>query len=382
MTTSATTDLTAAEALERRIATLKQGRTWAVYQEARGHILRWLDAARIASGSAAPSAYWAEELAGFEYLFDASPLLLDTLRHQTYHVTGLKVYDYRTGKAEAREAMAAKIALLEKAAGGRALLVPEAPDLGGFGHEIDGALYNIDTLKFWEVMIALDRGEVLSTLRGSEGRPVVWEIGAGWGGFARVFKTHVPNSTYVIVDLPQTMLFSTVYLGTLFPDARVHYLDIENPLPAEKWSEFDFVFVPHIAVDKIAAPRLDLALNMVSFQEMTTDQVRGYVNAAADAGARFLYSLNRERSPYNPTLTAVSELIAERFWPHELSILDLPYTRMPDLKAEAKAAREAAKKGKDKKKAKAPDTGPEAVGKSFKRVAYRHIVGWPRSVGQ
>ena len=47
------------------------------------------------------------------------------------------------------------------------------------------------------------------------------ELGSGWGGFAYQFKKVCPDVTYVCVDLPPTMLFSGVYLTTLFPEAKV-----------------------------------------------------------------------------------------------------------------------------------------------------------------
>ena len=128
---------------------------------------------------------------------------------------------------ETRARMAEKLAML-RALGDDSLLVPEARELGGFGFELDGGLYNVDTLKFFEVMIALERGAVLPRLLEPGGRRLVWEIGAGWGGFARVFKTVVPNTTYLIVDLPELFLFSGTYLQRLFPDAVIRYWSGED----------------------------------------------------------------------------------------------------------------------------------------------------------
>ena len=101
--------------------------------------------------------------------------------------------------------------------------MPESPALGGFGYDIDGRLFNVDTLKFYEVLIGMERGGVLAALRERE-RPVVCEIGAGWGGFAYQFKTLFPRSTYVIVDFPELFLFSATYLATVFPDARLAFV--------------------------------------------------------------------------------------------------------------------------------------------------------------
>ena len=41
-----------------------------------------------ASDADAPSSYWQEELANFEYMLDASPLIIEKLRHHTHHITG------------------------------------------------------------------------------------------------------------------------------------------------------------------------------------------------------------------------------------------------------------------------------------------------------
>jgi hypothetical protein len=349
---------TAAAALRERIEALAASAGYQAYRTARDAVLQMQSAA----AGARPSGYWLEELAGFEYMLDASPLLVDKLRHHTYHVTGLKSYDYRTGKDEMGARLAEKLRMLREA-GDPSLLVPEARELGGFGFEIDGELYNVDTLKFFEVLIALDRGAVLSRLREPGERRLVWEIGAGWGGFARAWKTVVPNSTYLIVDLPELFLFSGTYLQTLFPEARIRYWNGERAgaLFAD-WESVDFIMVPAGALEAVRPPRIDLALNMVSFQEMTTGQVRGYVHHAHAIGSPFLYSLNRDRSLYNTELSSVRELLGERYRGHEIPVLDLPYTKLPRATGRGAAFVE-----------RALDGVRDATSNE-----YRHVVGWRR----
>lgn len=350
---------TPSQGLQRRIDELRESPAFQAYLTAREAVLRMQELA----GHADPSAYWQEELAGFEYLLDASPLLIDKLRHHTFHVTGLKTYDYRTGKDAMAARAADKLRRLREL-GGDDLLVPEARELGGFGFEIDGELYNVDTLKFYEVLIALQRGGVLGGLRESGERRAVWEIGAGWGGFARVLKTVVPDTTYFIVDLPELFLFSGTYLQTLFPDARIRYWQGESAEElADGWEGFDFVMVPAGALDRLRPPRLDLAINMVSFQEMTTEQVRGYVHHAHELGAPLLYSLNRDRSLYNTELTSTREIIGERFRLHEVPVLDVPYTKLPPPGAASGLMKRALGAVRDEK-----------------ANEYRHVVGWRRQV--
>jgi hypothetical protein len=282
---------------------------------------------RIKGGQApvaSPSLYWAEELENIDYLIEASPLIVRKLRHHAFHITGIRPYDYREKHDGRRQYFEARLQAL-RALGGDDLLVPESPTLGGFGFEIDGRLCNVDTLKFYEVLIAMERGGVLGALRGLE-RPVVCEIGAGWGGFAYQLKTLFPRATYVIVDFPELFLFSATYLGVAFPNARILFAGQDGTASVDGWRDADFVFVPDTLSRLVSALPLDLTINMVSFQEMTDTQVRGYAAMAAAAGCPLLYSLNRERSLYNTELMSVSDALADHYRLTEVPVLDTDYT--------------------------------------------------------
>lgn len=286
----------------------------------------------------APSAYWEEELAGFDYMFDASPLIVERLREHCYHLTGLRSYDYRQHHGHRQAAFEEKLAAL-RAAGDDSLFVPESALLGGFGHTITGSLVNLDTLKFFECLIALDRSEFLVPFR-TRDRCVSLEIGAGWGGFAFQFKTLFADASYVIIDLPQTMLFSGTYLRTAFPD-RAFYFYGESPLDelSARIDSYDFVFLPSFALKEIQLSNIDLAINMVSFQEMTSAQVSGYAERLSDLGCSRLYSLNRDRSPHNSQLSTVSSLLSEFYDLQPIAVLDVPYTSLrtkPKVRKEGK----------------------------------------------
>ena len=276
------------------------------------------------SGGAAPSAYWVGELDNIDYMIDATPLIVRKLRHHAFHITGIRPYQYRDNEDGRRENFEQRLRAL-RAIGGDALLVPESPALGGFGFTVDGRLFNVDTLKGYEVLIGMERGGVLSALRSID-RPVVCEIGAGWGGFAYQFKTLLPRTTYVIVDFPELFLFSATYLGTVFPDARIRFVGTESSARIDEWRDADFVFVPHTLSRLVSALPLDLTVNMVSFQEMTETQVHGYACMAAAAGCPLLYSLNRERSLYNGELVSVSEVLAGWYNLTEVPLLETDYT--------------------------------------------------------
>lgn len=315
--------------LRARIDALRGSAAFRNYEFARDRVLE-MRALEAKMPEHVPSAYWQEELATFDYMLDATPLIVDKLRHHTHWITGLRAYEYRSNRDRQKQKMAGKLRMLVKH-GNRDLLVPEWRPLGGFGFEIEGELYNIDTFKFFEVLIALDKGSVLQEFRGNAERRLVWEIGAGWGGFPYQFKTVCPNVTYVITDFPELFLYSATYLMSAFPDAKVRFWGEE---PTDRilanWRDYDFIFMPNTALAELTPERLDLAINMVSFQEMTQAQVETYVGHAFALGAPFLYSLNRERSSYNKEIESVSSAISKYYWPRQVDVLHVPYTRMMD----------------------------------------------------
>ena len=290
------------------------------YRRVREAVLR-MKGQYAAVSAVEPSAYWSEELENIDYLIDATPLIVRKLRQHAFHITGIRPYDYRTKGDSRRELFTARLQAL-RALGGDALLVPESPALGGFGYDIDGQLFNVDTIKYFEALLAMQRGGVFDAL-GGKTRPVVCEIGSGWGGFAYQFKTLVPGATYVLLDFAELFLFSATYLLTQFPGARVRFCDDGD---ISGWEGCDFVFIPHTRADLLGGLPLDLVLNMVSFQEMTDAQVRMYARLAAQAGTPLLYSFNRERSPYNTELVSVSEALADWYRMTEVPVLETDYT--------------------------------------------------------
>ena len=295
------------------------------YLRARDAVLRMKPGTSGPAGSSVdPSVYWTEELENIDYLIEASPLIVRKLRHHAFHITGIRPYDYRAKGDGRREHFEQRLQAL-RALGGDALVVPESPALGGFGYEIGGRLFNVDTIKFYEVLIGMERGGVLPALRGID-RPVVCEVGSGWGGFAYQLKTLFPRTTCVLVDFAELFLFSATYLGTVFPEASLLFVDPAAADPLAGWREADFVFVPHTAASLVSRLPLDLTVNMVSFQEMTAAQVRGYAALAAAAGCPLLYSLNRERSPYNTELVSVTQELSEHYRLTEIPVLETDYT--------------------------------------------------------
>jgi hypothetical protein len=275
--------------------------------------------------TADPSLYWAEELSNIDYMLEASPLVIGKLRQHAFHITGIRPYDYRFDGDPKRQYFEERRRALLALAGDE-LLVPEAEAFGGFGYRIDGQLYNVDTLKFFEVLVGMKRAGLLERFRNDSG--VLWEIGAGWGGFTYQFKTLFPRTTCIITDFPELFLFSAVYLSTMFPQAHVVFCGADEAHEFSTGSQrADFVFVPHDATEELRRFRPDLLVNIASFQEMTLAQVVSYAWLAAEIGCPRLYSLNRERSRYNSELASVTSALQPYYQLREIAVLDDDYTK-------------------------------------------------------
>lgn len=315
---------------ESLLNTIDQARDDLVYEtylEVRERVLEMIQESKARDDS--PSDYWAEELAGFEYMLDASPLIVQKLREHCHHITGIRSYEYRRHHSRQRAQFVRKLDALRDL-DRNDLFVPESPALGGFGHEINGQLVNIDTLKFYEILIGLDNAGFLNSFREDGAtRRTVLEIGAGWGGFGFQFKTLFPKVRYVIIDLPSTLLFSALYVRTLFPETA-SFVYGDGPLSSalSEESEYDFIFLPHYVVGGIEFRELDLAINMVSFQEMTSEQVAAYARITFDASCQMFYSLNRDRSRYNDQLSSVSMILRNFYELEEIEVLPVQYTSM------------------------------------------------------
>src|SRR5205814_1338017 len=102
---------------------------------------------------------------------------------------------------------------------------------GEIGHDINGVIVNYDTWAYQERIDLLHDSGALDRLSPTAR---VLEIGGGYGALAYWFKQAYPGCAYAIVDLPECLLFSGLYLGL---------------------SDVAFRAVPNYAADALQEPR-------------------------------------------------------------------------------------------------------------------------------
>jgi SAM-dependent methyltransferase len=140
--------------------------------------------------------------------------------------------------------------------------------------------------------------------------PHILEIGAGYGGLAHhLSKIIKGKSVYVIVDLPETLLYAAAYLTLHNPDKKLYLYEKGCDIDGS----CDFILIPHYRLDLLQYWKFDLVINVASMQEMRTDQVETYLNFINQTSIGLLYSLNVDCYIQNTELTCLSDLLKARF---------------------------------------------------------------------
>lgn len=148
--------------------------------------------------------------------------------------------------------------------------------------------FNIATL--WELGII----DFLKEIIAKRGSATIIEIGGGYGAMAYFIRKILPQVKYIIVDLPETLLFSSIYLSINLPEDSPVIFDgkgFQKLRPENKEvEESKIILVPNNLSDEyfMKYPNADLVLNYASFGEMTSKQVELYAKLSAsvlgDAG--------------------------------------------------------------------------------------------------
>ncbi|MCK4276200.1 MAG: putative sugar O-methyltransferase [Phycisphaerae bacterium] len=132
-------------------------------------------------------------------------------------------------------------------------------------------------------------------------RLMVFELGAGLGHVAHVLKIMHPNTTHVLVDLPNTLFFAYQFLSLSFPEAKILLVTDDTQLDGVAADEYDFVFLPTKFADTVLNISFDLFLNTASLGEMRNTVIRQWMDFLQDRlKVRYLYTLNRYLNVISP----------------------------------------------------------------------------------
>jgi hypothetical protein len=121
----------------------------------------------------------------------------------------------------------------------------------------------------------------------------VLEIGAGYGSLARIIKLIHPEIQYSIVDLPESLLLSYVFLSLNFPSAKTLFITKTDDFRVIDKEKYDFIFIPAQLCPSLYGRKYELVINTGSLQEMpikTTEYLLDMINNRIESD--FFYSFN------------------------------------------------------------------------------------------
>jgi putative sugar O-methyltransferase len=135
-------------------------------------------------------------------------------------------------------------------------------------------------------------GAILANLITDINKPVIAELGAGYGRLAYYCLRDVPEFTYIDFDLPETLCLAAYYLMKIWPDKKVLlYGEAEyNQLSHDK---YDLIFMPPHCIEHIGQNSVDLFINAFSLGEMTREAAQNYVTFIAQS-TNYFFHLNHD----------------------------------------------------------------------------------------
>lgn len=112
---------------------------------------------------------------------------------------------------------------------------------------------------------------------GTTDKPIVAEIGGGFGGLASFIHRQSPKIRYVGFDLPENAMLQAYYLQACFPRARVLTYDTGlKTISRQLLEEYDFVVLPNFALPTLADDAVDMVVNFRSLAEMPMTTITEY----------------------------------------------------------------------------------------------------------
>jgi putative sugar O-methyltransferase len=128
-------------------------------------------------------------------------------------------------------------------------------------------------------------------------RNVILDIGVGFGGSTRILSYYAPNTTQILLDLPETLFLTAYYLKYNFPNKKIALLEDIYPYLDnldEVIEAYDFIIIPPFVLDHIKAKSIDLVINASSLAFMSKEYLDYYLKESKRVlkEGGYFYSLN------------------------------------------------------------------------------------------
>jgi putative sugar O-methyltransferase len=161
-----------------------------------------------------------------------------------------------------------------------------SPPIGNpFGHWIEGVIVHPNTF------LNHYRGRFAQKLLSNIQRPVIAEIGGGYGGFAYYALKFIPGCCYLNFDLPENLLISSYYLSLAYPAMKICLYsgkeDIQSLI-----GKYDIILMPQYVLPQLPDRAVDFFINTISLSEMSYPTICEYLKQIERATDRYFYHEN------------------------------------------------------------------------------------------
>lgn len=252
-----------------------------MYNKIRAFVSKMISERGDNSINLSPSKYWTDFAINFRYVYEMNNAELRRIRYHTYHLTSDIYLTYYFADSGFINLLSAGYFYFVCGANIKA----KAEGIDGIGVQTENGKVSHDLLRYLGVIYDIIKAKIFTQTKPTN----ILEIGGGYGGLARSSIVHNPNVSYVILDLEETLFFSSVYLTNEIGSDKVHL--IENKLDNAKIELGHVYIVPQHRIDYIEDLNFDLAISQQSFQEMTLEQVNFYMEWI-ERHASYFYSCN------------------------------------------------------------------------------------------
>jgi putative sugar O-methyltransferase len=133
----------------------------------------------------------------------------------------------------------------------------------------------------------------LSRLIEKKEKPVVAEVGGGYGKLAYYLNKRLKKSTYIDFDLPETLCLAAFFLMKSWPEKKV-MLYGEETFSDNIIKDFDLIFLPNFEIEKLRENSIDLFLNKNSLGEMKPNTVHKYIEHISYS-TNYFFHMNHEK---------------------------------------------------------------------------------------
>jgi hypothetical protein len=162
--------------------------------------------------------------------------------------------------------------------------------------ERSGRRLSVDFLR--TVSVASDIRRYIQ--RNGPGLSIV-ELGAGLGHLARTLRIMGVSRSHLILDLPESLVFSFAFLTLNFPEAKTVLATTPEEIAGINVVDYDFVFIPSCFAEYVDFTGVELFVNTASLGEMRNQSIRYWMDFVQNRmPVKHLFTQNRYLNTIDP----------------------------------------------------------------------------------